>query len=71
MGLRCFASLCNEAVNEDVNNVRNWLVDNKLILSKGKSKYTLIGGNKRVKDIENVALSIEGKELEVSESCHR
>ena len=52
------------ALNEDLNNVRNWLVDNRLTLNIGKSKYMLIGGNKRVKDFGNVTLRIEGKGLE-------
>ena len=52
------------ALNQDLNNVRNWLVDNRLTLNIGKSKYMLIGGNKRVTDFGNVALSIEGKGLE-------
>ena len=39
-------------------------MDSRLTVSQGKSKYTLIGGNKRVKDFGNVALSIEGKGLE-------
>ena len=52
------------ALNEDLNNVRNWLVDNRLTLNIGEPKYTLIGGNKRVKDFGDVTLSIEGKGLE-------
>ena len=52
------------ALNEDLNNVRNWLVDNRLTLNIGKSKYMLIGRNKRVKDFGDVTLSIEGKGLE-------
>ena len=52
------------ALNEDVHNTRNWLADNRLTLNIGKSKYMLIGGNKRAKGFGNVALSIEGKELE-------
>ena len=39
-------------------------MDNRLTINIGKSKYTLIGGDKRVKHFENVALSIEGKGLE-------
>ena len=46
------------ALNEDLNNVRNWLVDNRLTLNAGKSKYMLIGGNKRVKDFGDVTLSL-------------
>ena len=52
------------ALNEDLNNLRNWLVDNRLTLNIGKSKYMLIGGNNRVKDFIDVTLSIEGKGLE-------
>ena len=39
-------------------------MDNRLTLNIGKSKYMLIGGNKRVTDFGDVTLSIEGKGLE-------
>ena len=39
-------------------------MDNRLTLNIEKSKYMMIGGNKRVKDFGNVTLSIEGKGLE-------
>ena len=52
------------ALNEDLNNVETWLVDSRLTLNVDKSKYILIGGNKRVKDFGNLVLCNEGNRLE-------
>ena len=41
-----------------------WHLGSRLTLNIDKSKYMLIGGNKRVKDFGNVVLSIEVNGLE-------
>ena len=43
-------------INEDLDNIKHWLLSNKLSLNTTKSEHMIIASNYRLSDIVNVPL---------------
>ena len=53
-----------EKLNDDLSRIRLWLNKHKLTLNVSKSKFTLIGGSRRLKSFGSITLKIEEEEIE-------
>ena len=53
-----------EKLNDDLSRIRLWLNRHKLTLNVSKSKFTLIGGSRRLKSFGSITLKIEEEEIE-------
>ena len=53
-----------EKLNDDLSRIRLWLNKHKLTLNISKSKFTLIGGSRRLKSFGSITLKIEEEEIE-------
>ena len=56
------------AVNSDLENLRNWLMANKLSLNVGKTEFMLIGSQRMIKD-SHQSISIENKQIKQIYEC--
>ena len=53
-----------EKLNNDLSRIRLWLNRHKLTLNVSKSKFTLIGGSRRLKSFGSITLKIEEEDIE-------
>ena len=56
------------AVNSDLENLRNWLMANKLSLNVAKTEFMLIGSQRMIKDA-HPNISIENKQIKQVYEC--
>ena len=62
------ASELQRLLNEDLRRLAQWFTDHKLTLNISKSKFMLIGGTKKLKSFNQVALNINSEKLDRVES---
>ena len=51
-------------LNQDLDRLDQWLYEHKLTLTVSKSKFTLIGGPRKLNTLEEFTLTIKEKELD-------
>ena len=56
------------AVNSDLENLRNWLIANKLSLNVAKTEFMLIGSRQMIKDF-HPKIFIENKQIKQVDKC--
>ena len=56
------------AVNSDLENLRNWLIANKLSLNVAKTEFMLIGSRQMIKDFYP-KIFIENKQIKQVDKC--
>ena len=56
------------AVNSDLENLRNWLIANKLSLNVAKTEFMLIGSRQMIKDF-HPKFFIENKQIKQVDKC--
>ena len=56
------------AVNSDLENLRNWLIANKLSLNVAKTEFMLIGSRQMIKDFHQ-KIFIENKQIKQVDKC--
>jgi hypothetical protein len=58
------SSLCNveDSLNNELENIHQWLLSNKLTLNVEKTEYMIIGTRRRLSNLsQNISVSIDGK----------
>ena len=64
-------SLCNveDSLNNELENIHQWLLSNKLTLNVEKTEYMIIGKRQRLSNLsQNISVSIDGKVLKEVET---
>ena len=59
-----FYKIAHYCYNDDLSRIQLWLNRHKLTRNVSKSKFTLIGGSRRLKSFGSITLKIEEEEIE-------
>ena len=60
--------LIEGVLQDELNIINNWFIDNKLIVNCDKTKVMLFGSKQRLVQTDNPVLSLSGTNLEFTQS---